>query len=301
MSVPTILSAIIVTNRKPAELDGAITNLLNQDRPPEEIIVLDNDPQGSAKQAEHIGDRTIRYLCPGEDLGPVAGRNRAAAAAQGDTLLFMWDFMRFDKYHVANTVMNAMRPREIACLAFQVRDASSHELVPEEYPAQKTARSTEGRAVSLLSNSVFAMRKVAFDELGGFDERLFGGEEGIDLAYRACRAGWQIRYMPDILVNYRMTMRDPAPCPAAYRYLRNRVLIALKHLPFPYVATHALVWGIFSLYMSIREKETAGFTRAVKSFKEEGLWQAAQEYRRANPPSWQFANQLQKREGRVFF
>ena len=120
MSVAVMLSVIIITRGKPEELDGAIANMLNQDRPPDEIVVLDNDPQGSGCRAEHIGDPAVRYYRAKEDLGIVEGRNCAAAEAKGDILLFMNDYIRFDKYHVTNLMVNAFRPREIACLAFQV-------------------------------------------------------------------------------------------------------------------------------------------------------------------------------------
>lgn len=300
MSVPTTLSVIITSKGKPEELDGAIANMLNQDHQPDEIIVLDNDPQGCGRRAEHIGDRTVRYLCPGSDLGMVAGRNRAAREAKGDVLLFMADYVRFDKYNVTGIILNAMRPREIGCLTFQVRNASSHELITEEYPGTKSSRSTEPREVSMVGASAFAMRRSVFEEVGGFDERLFDGEEGIELAFRTAKAGWQIRYVPDILLNYRVTMRDVDASPA-YRYLRNRLYLALKHLPFPFVITYGLAWGFFSLYLGITRKETDEFIHAVKAFKDEGLWQAATEFRKTAPPSWSFVSFLNKHEGRVLY
>jgi len=301
MSVPAYLSVVIVSKGKPDELDGAIANMLNQDRPPEEIVVLDNDPRGSGRQAEHVGDPTVRYFCAGEDLGIVEGRNRAAAEAHGDVLLFMNDYIRFDKYFVTNMMMNAFRPREVVCLAFQVRNAASRELVLDEYPGRKTDRWTEAREVCGLSASVFAMRRSAFEEMGGFDVNLYGDEACLDLAFRAIKAGGQIRYLSDILVNLRATMRDPEPAPRAFTRLRNRLYVALKHLPFPYVFTYAVAWGCFSLYSGLLEREAGAFLQAIKAFKLEGLWDAARAYRRANPPSWKFADYLQKHEGRAMY
>jgi len=301
MSVPDVLSVIVITRGKPGELDGVIANMLNQDRPPDEIVVLDNDPRGAGQQAEHIGDPTIRYYRVKEDLGIVEGRNLAAAQARGDILLFMNDYIRFDKYFVSNMIMNAFRPREVAGLAFQVRNASSHELVPDEYPARKLDRWTDAREVCSLSTSAFAIRHSVFKEIGGFDENLFGDEAGLELAFRIIRAGGEIRYVADILVNYRATMRDPEATPQAYSRLRNRLYVALKHLPFPYVATYAAAWGFFSLYMGLREHQPGAFLQAIKAFKQESLWDAARDYRRAYPPSWQFADYLQKHEGRALY
>jgi GT2 family glycosyltransferase len=275
--------------------------MLNQDRPPDEIVVLDNDPQGSGCRAEHIGDPAVRYYRAREDLGIVEGRNCAAAEAKGDILLFMNDYIRFDKYHVTNLMINAFRPREISCLAFQVRNAASQELIPDEYPGRKMNRWTEEREVCGLSTSVFAIRRRTFEEVGGFDVNLFGDEAGLDLAFRAIKAGGQIRYLPGILVNLRATMRDTEASPQAYYRLRNRLYLALKHLPFPYIFTYAVAWGFFSLFMGLRERQAGSFIQAIKAFKREGLWETLRGYRHDNPPSWKLADYLQRHEGRAMY
>jgi len=301
MSLPETLSVIIVSRGRPDELDGAIANMLNQDRSPDEIVVLDNDPRGSGSTADHINDRSVRYYRAKEDLGIVEGRNCAAAEARGDILLFMNDYIRFDKYHVTNLMMNAFRPREIACLAFQVRNASTQELIPGEYPGIKMNRWTVEREVSGLSASVFAMRRSMFDEVGGFDLNLYGDEAGLELAFRAIRAGGQIRYLPDALVNLRATMRDAEAAPRAYSRLRNRMYLALKHLPFPYIFTYGVAWFFYSLFMGLLERQPGSFIQAIQSFKRDGLWEAIRDYRRAYPPSWKLADYLQKHEGRAMY
>ena len=158
MSVPSFLSAIIVTNGRPDELDGTLANLLNQDRQPEEIIVLDNDPGKSALRAPHISDPLVRYICPGEDLGTARGRNCAAAAARGDLLLFIEDFVRFDKYYVTAGLINAFRPEELGAATFYVRNASSRELVREEYTGQSVSHADKQRDVCALSPCCHAIQ-----------------------------------------------------------------------------------------------------------------------------------------------
>jgi len=301
MSVPDTLSVIIVSRGRPDELDGAIANMLNQDRTPDEIIVLDNDPQGSGGRAEHINDPAVRYYRAKEDLGIVEGRNCAAAEAKGDILLFMNDYIRFDKYHVTNMILNAFRPREIACLAFQVRNASTQELIPDEYPGSKMNRWTVEREVSGLSTSVFAMRRGIFEEVGGFDVNLFSDEAGLELAFRAIKAGGRIRYLPDALVNLRASMRDAEASPRAYSRLRNRMYLALKHLPFPYVFAYTITWFLYSVFMGLLERQPGAFIQAIQSFKRDGLWGAICDYRHANPPSWKLADYLQKHEGRALY
>lgn len=299
MSVPSQLSVIVVTRQQPEELDGVLANLLNQDRSPDEIIVWDNDPAGSARASTYLRDRTVRYLCAGEDHGVAGGRNNAAATAHGDLLLFLADYVRFDKYTATNVLLNAFRPREVGGLAFQVRDASSKELVPGEFPAARPAHWGEGRQVCAFTPSAFAIRREAFETLGGFDETLFAGDEALDLAFRLTAAGQDIRYQPEILVNYRASMRPPEAEPAAYYLLRNRLYLAMKHLPMPLVVMSALTAGMAALLVGLREQQTPEFQRAVRSFRAESLWERAKAYRQAHPPTWDFVKRLQAREGRL--
>ncbi len=301
MSVPTFVSAIVVTYGRPNELDGVLANLLNQDQQPDEIVVLDNDPQGTGRQAPHIADPLVRYHCPGEPLTRAQARNTAVSAACGDVLLFLDDYVRFDKYFVVGMVMNAFRPREVAGISFQVRNASSHELLLNEYPALRTDRWGDARDVCQLSGCAFGIRRSVFDELGGYDEQLFGGEEELDLALRVVKAGGRLRYLPDILVSYRTTMKDPEPTSPAYRLIRNHLYYALKQLPLPFVITTAIVWGALALLHAVQHQEMPEFLRGVRAMKDEGLSGLARQYRLEHPTSWQQVNFLTSHEGRVYY
>ena len=50
--------------------------------------------------------------------------------------------------------------------------------------------------VDWLSGCALALRREAFDSLGGFDPGYFMFVEDVDLGYRLRRAGWRVRYVP---------------------------------------------------------------------------------------------------------
>lgn len=52
------------------------------------------------------------------------------------------------------------------------------------------------RVVGWLSGSCLLLRRSAFDQIGGFDERYFMYMEDVDLGDRLGRAGWQSVYVP---------------------------------------------------------------------------------------------------------
>jgi len=69
------------------------------------------------------------------------------------------------------------------------------------------------RPVGWLSGSCLLVRRAAFDEVGGFDERYFMYMEDVDLGDRLGKAGWQNVYVPSAEVLHdkgHATGRDPA-------------------------------------------------------------------------------------------
>jgi N-acetylglucosaminyl-diphospho-decaprenol L-rhamnosyltransferase len=86
------------------------------------------------------------------------------------------------------------------------------------------------RPVGWLSGSCLLVRKAAFDEVHGFDERYFMYMEDVDLGDRLAKAGWQNVYVPAAEILHdkgHSTGRDPARNLAAhhtstYIYLADR-------------------------------------------------------------------------------
>jgi N-acetylglucosaminyl-diphospho-decaprenol L-rhamnosyltransferase len=86
------------------------------------------------------------------------------------------------------------------------------------------------RAVGWLSGSCLLVRRTAFEEVGGFDERYFMYMEDVDLGDRLARAGWLNVYAPSAEILHakgHSTGRDPARNLAAHHestwtYLSDR-------------------------------------------------------------------------------
>jgi N-acetylglucosaminyl-diphospho-decaprenol L-rhamnosyltransferase len=86
------------------------------------------------------------------------------------------------------------------------------------------------RPVGWLSGSCLLMRREAFEQVGGFDERYFMYMEDVDLGDRLGRAGWRNVYVPSAEILHakgHSTGRDPARNLAAhhrstYLYLSDR-------------------------------------------------------------------------------
>jgi N-acetylglucosaminyl-diphospho-decaprenol L-rhamnosyltransferase len=97
-----------------------------------------------------------------------------------------------------------------------------------EYRQERTEPSE--RPVGWLSGSCLLLRRAAFDEVSGFDERYFMYMEDVDLGDRLGKAGWQNVYVPSAEILHdkgHATGRDPARNLAAhhastYTFLADR-------------------------------------------------------------------------------
>ena len=86
------------------------------------------------------------------------------------------------------------------------------------------------RPVGWLSGSCLLVRRAAFEQINGFDERYFMYMEDVDLGDRMGKAGWQNVYVPSAEMLHdkgHATGRDPANNLAAhhrstYIYLADR-------------------------------------------------------------------------------
>jgi glycosyltransferase involved in cell wall biosynthesis len=80
------VSVIVPTWNEAKYLPPLLTSLGNQTEPPQEILVADS---GSTDRTGEVAREAGAIVLTGERKGPGEGRNRGAAAAQGDVLLFL--------------------------------------------------------------------------------------------------------------------------------------------------------------------------------------------------------------------
>ena len=302
MPNPLTISALVITYQRPEELNGALENLFAQDRPPDEIIVIDNDPAGSGRDAPLTGHERVSYLCTGENLGVAAGRNRAAERAAGDVLVFIDDDARFSTTAALTAVVESFTEHEqIGVLAFLIRNAWSGEIRPSEHPHPDAGRWAEPREVSYFLGGACAIRREAFAALGGFDETFFYNGEELEFSFRLLDAGWHLRYRPDVEVLHRVSALGRGLTTNCYWLVRNRVYVAEKHLPLLYRLTYLTIWGGFAFLQAVRGRRLGEFLQGLRALRKEGLLQSARAYRKAHPMRKETVEYLKKYGGRLFY
>ncbi len=297
---PTI-SVILLTHRRPAALATALRTLELASPAPNEIIVFDDDPEGSGRQAAGLDHPVVRYVCSGQNHGPAGARNVAAREATGDILFFLDDDCLLESGDAVATLRECFRQAEIGCVACLIRNATTRDIVPKEFPGYHPECWETPQWVTYFLAGGFAIRREAYLALGGFDPRLYHGEEEIELSFRLLHAGWQIWYTPQVVVLHDVSSEGRETIRRSYRLIRNRVYLAVKHLPMPYCLSHLVLWGGFALLAALRARELGEFLRGIRSLKHDDLLAQARAYRHEHPMTRATLAYLKAHDGRLWY
>lgn len=207
-----MISALIVNHNGGPILLQTLDRLARLGSVVGEVIVADNGSTDDSRDQIKRRHPQILLLELGRNLGFGPANNRAAAFARGDQLLLL----NSDAWPAAGAL-----ERLSAALGADKRLGLACPLLfyPDGKPQFHWATSTGllGEAVQKLRNryeksplvhrlrwpggfytaACVLVRKQAFEEVGGFDERFFLYFEDVDLCLRLRRAGWKMRTVPE--------------------------------------------------------------------------------------------------------
>ncbi|MCU1441456.1 MAG: glycosyl transferase [Rhodoglobus sp.] len=207
---PGLVSVVLVNYRGVDDTVGAIEALRAVDWPRErlEIVVVDNDSQdGSAERLAEVAGITL--LRSPANVGFAGGCNAGVAVSSGEYVAFLNNDARPDAGWIREAVASFEADPGVAAVASKVLDEHGH-LVDfidagltwfgKGYKpfVGEVAGSLGEREKDVLfgTGSAMFVRREAYDELGGFDERFFMFYEDVDLGWRLNLRGWRFRYQP---------------------------------------------------------------------------------------------------------
>jgi len=217
---PAQVAAVIVNYNAGESLTGCIASIAADGV--EEIVVVDNaSVDGSAERAaDSFPD--VLVVRPGRNLGYGAGANRGAAETSApyilvcnpDLVVVPGAVRCLVEVLEKNGDVGLAGPmmRELSGVVYpsgrefpSLTDAVGHAFLGLVWGGNPWTRryrhlgSEQHRArdADWVSGAFFVVRRLAFESVGGFDERYFMYLEDVDLCWRLHRAGWRVRYEPD--------------------------------------------------------------------------------------------------------
>lgn len=251
MSTPKIrFSVVIPTLGRTSKLEDTLVSVLATEPLPEEIIVVDGAPDGSAAQVlAGLGSpETLTHI--GSAPGLTLQRNVGLEAVSGDVVVFLDDdvsipvdtFLRLGDCYSDPTVIGAtgqvieddggrIGGKTAALRRWLPGGGSEGSFTSYGYPRRLTDPTTE-RDVAFMQGCFMTARVDAARRVG-FDEALTGYAlaEDEDFSFRLSKLG-RIRYLPTLEIHHHNTgfaTRDHRSF--SHQVVRNRRYLFKKNFP----------------------------------------------------------------------
>lgn len=241
---------VLTQGARPALLDAALRSVLTQEGVETEVVVIGNpwEPEGLPEG--------VRGVNLGANHGIAAGRNAGVPEVGGELVFFLDDDARLgDPGALARLEERFAADPSLGLVQLRVDPDDGGPIAREWVPRLRIGDRTRPSDATVVWEGAVAMRRAAFDAIGGWAAELWGVHEGVDLAWRVMDAGYRVEYAGDI-----GALHPPhkGPVPHSFtHYLssRNRVWLARRHLPWP---LGVLYVGIFALrtYPRLRHRAT---------------------------------------------
>ncbi len=202
---------------------------------------------------------TVHHIQHGHNLGFAAGMNRAAAVATTEWIGFINPDAFADAGWVdAMRVAIASHPEvsiftslQVAAENPEIMDGAGDSVTFFGFPyrsgfGHRVPGKLEIREVFAPCGAAFLIRRLLFEQLGGFDERFFCYCEDADLGFRAQLIGETTLFVPQARVSHVGSASTSVRSDfALYHGYRNRLRLFLKNMPLalllPLLPLHAAV------------------------------------------------------------
>jgi GT2 family glycosyltransferase len=218
----TPVAVVVCCRDRPGLLESTVAAVAASLRPVDELCVVDSASadDGVRRVGEAAGAIVVRCELPGASRA----RNAGVAATRAPIVAFTDDdCVPAPGWAAAMAAAFAARP-EVGFVTGQVRpdveDGSPLSVIVDTEPRRFT-HPVDPAPMGHGAN--MAVRRAAFEAVGGFDEVLGAGgrlraSEEKDLFWRLLRAGWEGRYDPEPVVTHRQWRSRRAALVTELRY-----------------------------------------------------------------------------------
>jgi glycosyltransferase involved in cell wall biosynthesis len=180
-----LVSVIIPTFSRPANLCRAIDSVLAQTYKPIEIIVVDDNGIGSPQQKEtmtllsgYINSKQLKYICHETNKNGSAARNTGVMASKGEIIALMDDDDVFVPAKIEKQVCTLLKKNKFdegyqGCYCnSELRMHNGKVYITENRLEGNLTQELLLEEVRFNSTAIILFKK-AYSALGGFDERYF--------------------------------------------------------------------------------------------------------------------------------
>jgi GT2 family glycosyltransferase len=216
----------------------------------EVILVDDASSDGSVPFVrQHFPE--VKVVCMPRNRGLATACNAGAAVARGDLLVMLNNDTEAEPGWLTGLVEASLAYPEAGAVAskmllFDRRDVlhSAGDLmgadgIPRNRGVWQRDEGQFDRHTAVFGGcgGAVAYRRQAWEQAGGFDERLFMYLEDVDLAWRLQLRGWKAVFAPGARVYHHLSATGGGPLASFYTG-RNTIWVIAKDMPGPLIRRH---------------------------------------------------------------
>jgi len=298
-------SVVVITRNHSSYLVEALTALSRQDHPDFEVVVVDSSEGEEREKSAQITEQFHAKYVLEPRRGQSLARNSALPSCTGEVIVFTDDDCLPEKDWLSRILQNYSSPGIWGCTGRIIphRRETAADLF-EEVAGQDLGeirrvftpddvRFTIGLVLSNLGKvfakhmkgkglapwnvghgSSMSFRRIALDQLGGFDNRRGAGAplqsgEDLDMTYRVLRSGHSIVYEPTAVVrhnHHRMTKEEVFS--TRYDYSRGAAALMYENRGNPLM--FCMLCGRYvQLYIKITQYKLTGKKDLARVFSED--------------------------------
>lgn len=265
-----LVSFVIVTYNRPTDLVDAVDSVLDQAYDPIEVIVVSNSTDRTSSlfaEGGRYADEAVQYHeFPGR-MGVPKARNVGFDLAEGEIVVTLDDDAVIESPEATSTIVSAfLEHDDVGAVAFQSRDYATHRLRRDEVPDPPAFHMTPAEAYR-TTNFIGvgnAIRRGALDVVGDYPTDFVYGFEEMDLSLRLLDAGYDVLYLPSVVVLHKKAPAGRLPdLQTQERLVENRLKLAVRNLPWRYVFFTAVVWTVYAAVVTRRLGSVARIYRRL--------------------------------------
>ena len=186
-----------------------------------------------ALKAHIAGRANIRLTALPNNVGVPGGRNIASRSGFAPFIVALDNDAEFAGGDVLLRAVETLRREpELGAIGFRIVDFATgqDDITSWGYPALEWERRQLEFPATNVVGAGHALRRQAFEEAGGYDERLFFVGEELELGLKLLNLGYRIRYVGSLVVRHKLTLEEHIAWNGGRLFFtaRNRIYVALK-------------------------------------------------------------------------
>lgn len=232
---------VLTTGSRPTELGRALDSIRAQRTSTTTIVVVAN-----GCELPDVAGEDVTVVALPQNLGVPGGRAAGLAQADADIVFFLDDDAEVVEDRTEWRVISEFE-KAPDVVAVSMRLVDEHGQTARRHLPRPGHRGVgrSGPVVGFLGGAC-AIRREAYEHVGGYWQALFYGHEELDLAWRLIDGGGTILYLADVTVFH--PRGEIGRHPAGWRFTgRNRVWVARRNLPWVVAGVHVAAWLMLGL------------------------------------------------------